>query len=85
MFVPHVNTTLACDLAIVNVTLHDAVERSVVDSAGFLANDAWLEKHSRNGNVRGDSDDVPSESMWVCFLSELSAVDLSSVSQSKAM
>ena len=27
----------------------------------------------------------PSESMWVCFLSELSVVDLSSLSLSKAM
>ena len=52
------NTTLAYSLADVNVTLHDVVERRVVDSAGFFANDTWLEKHSRNGNVRGDSDDV---------------------------
>ena len=35
--------------------------RSVVNSADFLANDTWLEKHSRNGNVRGDNDDV---SVW---------------------
>ena len=36
----------------VNVTLHDVVERSVVDSAGFFANDIWMEKQSRHGNVR---------------------------------
>ena len=36
----------------------DNAGRSVVDSAGFFANDTWLEKHSGNGNVQGDSDDV---------------------------
>ena len=59
MYVPHDNTTLAYKLfADVDVALHDVVERRVVDSAGFFANDTRLEKHSRNGNVRGDSDDV---------------------------
>ena len=35
-------------LADVNVTLQDVVERSVVNSTGFFANDIWWEKHSRN-------------------------------------
>ena len=33
------NTTLPYSLADVNVTLHEVVERNVVDSAGFVAND----------------------------------------------
>ena len=36
----------------VNVTLHDVVERSVVDSAGLNANEIGWKKHSCNGNAR---------------------------------
>ena len=37
----------------VNVTLHDILERSVVDSVGLLLSGTWLEGVlSRNGNVR---------------------------------
>ena len=34
-------------LAEINVALHQAVERSVVDRAGFHANDTWLKKQFR--------------------------------------
>ena len=42
---PHDNTTLAYNLADVNGTLHDVVERSVVESAGFFTRGTWLDKH----------------------------------------
>ena len=42
--------------------------KEVVDSAGFFADDTWLEKHTHNGNVQGDSDDVSSESSSLIFI-----------------
>ena len=36
----------------VNVTLHDVVERSAVESAGYNVNEAGWKKHTRKGNVR---------------------------------
>jgi len=60
----------------VNVTLQDLVERSVVDSAGFFANDIWLDNwtNSRATDAAPTVMMFPSESM--CFLSKLTAVDL---------
>ena len=46
------NTTLACNLADVNVTLHDVVERTVVESAGSFTSGTRLEKPFHAGNVR---------------------------------
>ena len=64
-----------------NVTLHDGVEKSVVDSAGFNANEIrWKKTLVQRKRSALTVNMFPSESMWVCFLSELSAVDLSSVS-----
>ena len=66
-----------------NVTLHDGVEKSVVDSAGFNANEIrWKNTHVQRKRSALTVNMFPSESVWVCFLSELSAVDLSSVSSS---
>ena len=45
MVVPPDNTTLAFYLADVKVTLHDVVERSVLESAGFFTSGTWQEKH----------------------------------------
>ena len=52
MVVPPDNTTLACNLADVNDTLHDVVERTVVESAGSFTNGTWVEKPFHAGNVR---------------------------------
>ena len=61
-FVPRDNTTFAYNLADVNGTLHDVVERSVMKSTGFLANDTWLEKHFHATETFGAiNDDV---SVW---------------------
>ena len=47
MVVPLANTTLWCrSLRGVNVTLHDVLERSVVDSAGLLVNETCLVQYS---------------------------------------
>ena len=61
-----------------NVTLHDVVVRSVVDSAGFKEQT----KHTRATEMFGadSKKKFPSESMWVCLLSEHPAVELRSVS-----
>ena len=42
---PLVNITLAYKLADVDMTLHEAQKRSVVDSAGFLGRDLCLEQY----------------------------------------
>ena len=42
---PRDNTTVPYNLADVNGTLHDVVERSVVESAGFFTRGTWLDKH----------------------------------------
>ena len=57
------NTALTYGLlAGVHVTLHVALERSVVESAGFFANDTWMEKHFRSTETFGPiKDDV---SVW---------------------
>ena len=52
MVVPPDNTTLACNLADVNVTLHDVVEKSVVESVAFLPMEFVWKKHFHAGNVR---------------------------------
>ena len=49
------------NFADVNVKLHEAAERSDVDSADLITDEIRLEQHFRNGNVRRDSDDV---SVW---------------------
>ena len=44
----------------VNVTFHDATERSVVDSADLITDETRLEQHfHETEDVRHDSDDVP--------------------------
>merc|ERR1712135_180095 len=49
-------------LADVNVALHDALERSVVDPTGFFTDETWLEQHFCATETFGaDSDDV---SVW---------------------
>ena len=64
----------------VNVTLHDVVERSVVDSAGLLPMTFGWKTLSQQKLSVPTVMFFPSESMWVCFLLELYAVDSSSVS-----
>ena len=64
--VPRDNTTLACNLADVNVSLHDVVERSVVEPAGFFTNETWLDKHFHATETFGAiNDDV---SVWEVVL-----------------
>ena len=61
-FVPRDNTTFAYDLADVNGTLHDVLERSVVESAGFFTRRTWLDKHFHATETFGAiNDDV---SVW---------------------
>ena len=57
MVVPFDSTTWRRKLD-VNVTLHDVVKRSVVDSAGFFAKDTSLEKTLSQRKVGADSDVV---------------------------
>ena len=45
-------------LADVNVTLHEAAERSVVDSAGSFTGETWLEQHFRATETLGANSDV---------------------------
>ena len=63
----------------VNVTLHDVVEVSWTPLASMpmkLAGKTVVQRKRSAPTVTM----FPSESMWVCFLLDLSAVDLSSVS-----
>ena len=55
--VPRDNTTLAYNLADVNGTLHDVVDRSVVESAGFFTRGTWLDKHFHATETFGAIDD----------------------------
>ena len=72
--VPLDNTTLS--YADVNVTLHDVLERSVVDSAGLFANETMLETYFKAMETPGvDRDDV-SVGLWLGN----SAFDLCTVS-----
>ena len=72
-------------LADVNVTLHEVVESSVVYFAGRKLKKLTGKTLAQRKCSAPTVVMFPSESMWVCFLSELSVVDLSSVVQCKAM
>ena len=66
MVVPPDNTTLAFYLADVKVTLHDVVERIVVESACFLTSGTWLEKHFHaTDTFSAINDDI---SVWLLVL-----------------
>ena len=57
MVVPFDSTTWRINLD-VNITLHDVVERSVVDSAGFNANETGWKNTRATETFGADSDDV---------------------------
>ena len=61
-FVPRDNTTFAYNLADVNGTLHDVVERSVVESAGFFTGGTWLDNIS--GQRKRSTPTVMLFSVW---------------------
>ena len=73
--------TLAYTLADADVTLHEAQERTVVNSAGFSGRETHLEKYFRETEAFGADcdDDVFVWEHVGLLLSELSAVDVSFV------